>query len=128
MLERVFDMFTQVRVAWPAARRTVSGSGCRWSSGWSRCTAATVEARSEGPGGQRARRAAAAGAEDEPDDRRRARRRRRANAARGARRERILVVDDNVDAAESLSRLLRLQAHEVVVAHDGLAALAAARA
>ena len=39
---------------------------------------------------------------------------------------RILVVDDNVDAAESLSRMLRLQDHEVVVAHDGEAALSAA--
>jgi two-component system CheB/CheR fusion protein len=37
------------------------------------------------------------------------------------------VVDDNVDAAESLSRLLRLQAHEVRVAYDGLAALVVAR-
>ena len=48
-------------------------------------------------------------------------------AARGPRPERILVVDDNVDAAETLSRLLRLSAHEVRVAHDGLAGLAAAR-
>src|SRR4029077_14419471 len=48
-------------------------------------------------------------------------------AAPRPRPERILVVDDNVDAAESLSRLLRLQAHEVRVAYDGLAALAAAR-
>jgi len=36
-------------------------------------------------------------------------------------------VDDNVDAAESLSRLLRMQAHEVRVEYDGLAAVAAAR-
>jgi CheY-like chemotaxis protein len=43
-----------------------------------------------------------------------------------ARPERVLVVDDNVDAAESLSRMLRLQQHEVLIAHDGLAALAAA--
>ena len=49
------------------------------------------------------------------------------DAARGPRPERILVVDDNVDAAETLSRLLRLQTHEVRVAHDGLTALAAAR-
>jgi len=49
------------------------------------------------------------------------------DAARGPRPERILVVDDNVDAAETLSRLLRLSAHEVRVAHDGVAALAAAR-
>jgi CheY-like chemotaxis protein len=38
---------------------------------------------------------------------------------------RILVVDDNVDAAESLALLLRIEGHEVHVAHDGPAALAA---
>jgi PAS domain S-box-containing protein len=36
---------------------------------------------------------------------------------------RIVVVDDNIDAAESLAMLLRLQGHEVSVAHDGAAAL-----
>jgi PAS domain S-box-containing protein len=36
---------------------------------------------------------------------------------------RLLVVDDNRDAAFSLSMLLRLQGHEVKVAHDGLSAL-----
>jgi PAS domain S-box-containing protein len=36
---------------------------------------------------------------------------------------RLLVVDDNVDAAETLAHLLRLQGHDVHVAHDGLAAL-----
>jgi len=40
---------------------------------------------------------------------------------------RILVVDDNVDAAESLRRALALQRHEVVdVVHDGRAAVEAA--
>jgi PAS domain S-box-containing protein len=38
-------------------------------------------------------------------------------------RRRVLVVDDNVDAAEALSRILRLQDQEVSVAHDGHAAL-----
>ncbi|HEX5000245.1 MAG TPA: PAS domain S-box protein [Terriglobia bacterium] len=38
-------------------------------------------------------------------------------------RRRILVVDDNVDAAETLSQILKLQKHEVSVAHDGYAAL-----
>jgi PAS domain S-box-containing protein len=38
-------------------------------------------------------------------------------------RRRILVVDDNVDAAEALSRILQLQDQEVCVAHDGHAAL-----
>jgi CheY-like chemotaxis protein len=40
-------------------------------------------------------------------------------------RRRILVVDDNADAAESLALWLRLGGHEVRVAHDGPAALAA---
>jgi PAS domain S-box-containing protein len=41
---------------------------------------------------------------------------------------RILVVDDNVDAAESLALLLRMEGHDVRVAHDGPAALAAVEA
>ncbi len=43
-------------------------------------------------------------------------------------RRRVLVVDDNVDAAQSLRMLLELEGHEVRLAHDGLAALEAARA
>jgi CheY-like chemotaxis protein len=39
---------------------------------------------------------------------------------------RILVVDDNVDAAESLALLLSLEGREVRVAYDGPAALSAA--
>jgi PAS domain S-box-containing protein len=35
------------------------------------------------------------------------------------RRQRILVVDDNRDAADSLAELLRLTGHEVSLAHDG---------
>jgi two-component system CheB/CheR fusion protein len=41
---------------------------------------------------------------------------------------RILVVDDNVDAAESLALALRLAGHEVAVAYDGEAAIARALA
>ena len=36
---------------------------------------------------------------------------------------RILVVDDNVDSAESLALLLRLRGHEVVAVYDGRTAL-----
>jgi signal transduction histidine kinase/CheY-like chemotaxis protein len=43
-----------------------------------------------------------------------------------ARRSRVLVVEDNVDAAESLRMLLQLNGHEVAVVHDGPAALGAA--
>jgi PAS domain S-box-containing protein len=48
--------------------------------------------------------------------------------ARAAPRRRILAVDDNVDAADSLAVLLRLEGHDVRVAHDGPAALAAVEA
>jgi PAS domain S-box-containing protein len=41
---------------------------------------------------------------------------------------RVLVVDDNVDAAETLRDLLDLAGHEVAVAHDGEAAVERARA
>jgi PAS domain S-box-containing protein len=40
---------------------------------------------------------------------------------------RVLVVDDNVDSAESMAVLLRLYGHEVRLAHDGEAALKEAR-
>ena len=36
---------------------------------------------------------------------------------------RLLVVDDNEDAAESLAILLRVQGHDVMTAHDGPSAL-----
>jgi CheY-like chemotaxis protein len=41
---------------------------------------------------------------------------------------RVLVVDDNADAADSAAMLLRLSGHQVEVAHDGHSALEAARA
>ena len=40
----------------------------------------------------------------------------------------VRVVDDNIDAAKTLGQLLRLAGHEVSLAHDGPAALAAAAA
>ena len=42
-------------------------------------------------------------------------------------KRRILVVDDNVDAAVSLSRLLAILGHEVQVARDGPSAVYLAR-
>ena len=40
---------------------------------------------------------------------------------------RLLVVDDNVDAASSLAMLLRTEGHEIRITHDGPAALRVAR-
>jgi PAS domain S-box-containing protein len=42
------------------------------------------------------------------------------------RRRRLMVIDDNKDAAESMSMLLELWGHEVVCAYDGRSALEAA--
>ncbi|HSA57202.1 MAG TPA: response regulator [Gemmatimonadaceae bacterium] len=41
---------------------------------------------------------------------------------------RVLVVDDNLDAADSLATLLRMMGNEVQTAHDGVAAVEAAAA
>jgi PAS domain S-box-containing protein len=48
-------------------------------------------------------------------------------AANATRALRVLVVEDNIDAAESLATLLRLWNHDVSVVHDGRTALEAAR-
>jgi CheY-like chemotaxis protein len=48
--------------------------------------------------------------------------------ARPMGRLRVLVVDDNVDVADSLARLLRLMGSEVHTAHDGLEGVEAAAA
>jgi PAS domain S-box-containing protein len=45
---------------------------------------------------------------------------------RSSRKWRMLIVDDNLDAAQSLAMMLKLKGHEVETAHDGLAALSAA--
>jgi CheY-like chemotaxis protein len=47
------------------------------------------------------------------------------HVANGSRR--VLIVDDNIDSAESMAVLLRLQDHEVRLAHDGEAAVDEAR-
>lgn len=41
---------------------------------------------------------------------------------------RVLVVDDNVDSAETMAEILKLWGHDVQTAHDGPGALEAARA
>jgi CheY-like chemotaxis protein len=40
---------------------------------------------------------------------------------------RILVVDDNIDAATTLARILKLSGHQVEMAQDGATAMVAAR-
>lgn len=49
------------------------------------------------------------------------------NAKSALLRRRVLIVDDNVDTAQGLSRLLVHAGHEIALAHDGTQALAMAR-
>ncbi len=51
-----------------------------------------------------------------------------AAAPRAARGRRVLIADDNMDAADSLALLVEIGGHEVRVAHGGRAALALAQA
>ncbi|MFN8571221.1 MAG: PAS domain-containing protein [Gemmatimonadaceae bacterium] len=46
-----------------------------------------------------------------------------ASAPLGRDRQRVLVVDDNRDSAESTALLLQLMGHDVLTAHDGVAAV-----
>jgi two-component system CheB/CheR fusion protein len=48
-------------------------------------------------------------------------------AAAYPRSRHVLVVDDNVDAAEMIGTALQLKGHQVHIAHDGFAAIDAAR-
>jgi CheY-like chemotaxis protein len=50
-----------------------------------------------------------------------------ASPAPGARKRRVLVADDNRDAADSLGMLLRMDGHDVQVVYDGAEAMDAIR-
>ena len=47
--------------------------------------------------------------------------------AEGERSKRVLVIEDNVDSAQSLADILELAGHDVRIAHDGRSGLAIAR-
>jgi CheY-like chemotaxis protein len=123
MLERVFELFVQGERAGQRPSQGL-GIGLTLVRNLVELHGGRVEARSEGPGrgSEFVVRLPLAGPAP-PDS---------AEAAapvpplgRAAAR-RVLVVDDNVDAAESLAVLLRDDGHEVTTAHDGASALTAA--
>ncbi|MBV9121955.1 MAG: response regulator, partial [Planctomycetes bacterium] len=122
LLPRVFDLFTQGDRSLARSEGGL-GIGLTLVKNLVEMHGGTVEAFSEGPGRGsefvvllprlergRGRRP---GREAEP-----------ARVPTASRR--VLVVDDNPDAAESLALLLRVEGHEVRTAHDGPAALKAA--
>ncbi len=86
-----------------------------------------MTARSDGPGRGSEFEVPVAADRGERPDRRAIDRSRRCPPQERAAPKRVLVVEDNEDSAEMLRMLLSLRSHEVEVAHDGPAALEAAR-
>ena len=126
MLARVFDMFTQVENTLERSQGGL-GIGLTLVKRLTELHGGRVEAHSEGSGHgsrfvlrlPRARQAALDdGRAQEPAAPKAGRRQRLA--------QRILVADDNRDAADSLASMLRLLGHDVKIAYDGAEAVALA--
>jgi PAS domain S-box-containing protein len=119
LLERIFDMFVQGR---PPLKRVAGGLGIglALSRKIAELHSGSLEARSDGPGkgSEFTLRLPAA----RPEARRAGQ---HAEPPRPDVPQRILVVDDNIDAARSLEMLLRSLGHETRVVHDGADALRA---
>ena len=122
MLPRIFELFVQVD---HAATRSQGGLGIGLTlvKNLVEMHNGTVEARSEGLGkGSEfvVRLPTSAQGLDQDQGRESRRQVHQPLSPSGCR---LLVVDDNQDAANSLAMLLRLQGHEVRVAYSGVAAL-----
>ncbi len=120
MLAQVFDLFTQVDRALDRSEGGL-GIGLTLVRRLVELHGGTVTARSDGPGRgsefvvRLPLDARAVEAIPDPPP--------RPEPAPGPPPRRILIVDDQVDAASMLARLLRRQGHEVRVASDGVSAI-----
>ncbi|WP_437684890.1 GAF domain-containing protein [Sorangium sp. So ce176] len=124
MLPKVFDMFTQVVRSIDRAQGGL-GIGLTLVRRLVELHGGTVHAESEGPGrGSTFTVRLPLAAAEEPAPRRSSPGPAGRDAAAALR---ILVVDDNVDGAESLALLLRMAGHRTQEVHTGPEALTAAR-
>jgi signal transduction histidine kinase len=123
MLPRIFDLFVQVD---HAAARSQGGLGIGLTlvKNLVEMHQGQVEAHSPGPGKGSEFVVRLPLARDPTE---RTEENGASSAAPSASGLRLLVVDDNKDAADSLAMLLRLQGHQVRVAHDGPGALEIAK-
>jgi PAS domain S-box-containing protein len=121
MLGRVFNMFTQVNTGMRAQGGL--GIGLTLARTLVHLHGGTIEAASDGPGRgcEFTVRLPLVTAHAKPAPAP------AANVLANAPLRRVLVVDDNHDAADSLGMLLQFLGAEVMVVHDGHAALAAIR-
>ena len=123
MLPRVFDLFARVE---HDSKRSPAGLGIGLSLARSlvEMHGGTLEARSAGPGrGSEFLVRLPAPTAPCPSSLAPQRTHGHTAAEASAESRRILVVDDNRDAAESLAALLQVLGHEVEVAYDGASAL-----
>ncbi len=119
MIDSIFDVFVQQPQALDRARGGL-GLGLTIVRNLVELHGGTVSARSEGPGlGSELVVELPAAASPVPE----APPTRSASARLGAMGKRVLVVDDNEDAASLMAELLVLLGHESAVAHDGPGAL-----
>ena len=117
-LEEVFTMFSQVKSAQDRSEGGI-GIGLALAKGLIHLHRGTLEARSEGSGRGsefivRLPRRTLSSPSAGPSP---------AVSAPPVRR-RVLIADDNRDAADSLAMLLRMEGHDVIVVHDGREAVA----
>lgn len=123
MLARVFDLFTQVNQSLDRSEGGL-GIGLALVRSLVEMHAGSVQAQSEGPGRGsemivrlpvlETERAQATGLRET------------AVSVKAAAGRKVLVVDDNRDAAETLGTILEISGHEVLLAHDGEEALSQA--
>jgi signal transduction histidine kinase len=117
-LEEVFAMFSQVKSTQDRSEGGL-GIGLAFARGLIHLHRGTLEVRSEGTGRgsefivKLPRRTSARGPEKSSPA-----------FAGPALRRRVLIADDNRDAADSLALLLRMDGHDVTVVHDGRQAIA----
>jgi PAS domain S-box-containing protein len=119
-LSAVFRMFSQVQSTRDRSEGGL-GIGLALSKGLVHLHGGTIEARSAGSGQgsefvvKIPRRSGAVSTPQNPG----------VPAVKPARKRRVLIADDNRDAAESLAMLLEMHGHTITVVHDGRQALAA---